>query len=106
LFSLSIVLFISLAFKSFSQKENSIKNNVSNTPRDSTATSDSVITIFEPIPFDSALIDPFFKSYPKLKKYKKELIVIYQDHSFNYIWFDQKRVVVYGSTRMSFLLFS
>lgn len=69
---------ISLVFQSCRQKGSSSDNSVSD------------------IPFDSVLVAPFFKSYPELKKYEKELVIIYQNYNFNYIWFDQKGIVVYG----------
>jgi len=76
-FSISIVIIISLVFQSCSR--NTTDNSVST-------------------PFDSLLIAPFFKSYPELKKYEKELVIFYQNYDFNYIWFDQKGIVVYGNS--------
>jgi murein L,D-transpeptidase YcbB/YkuD len=53
------------------------------------------------IPFDSALIAPFFESHPVLKKYEKELVAIYRNYNFNHIWFDRKGVVEYGNSLYS-----
>lgn len=53
------------------------------------------------ISFDSALIAPFFKSHPVLKKYEKDLVAIYRNYNFNHIWFDRKGVVEYGNSLYS-----
>ena len=50
------------------------------------------------IPLDSTSIAPFFKSYPDLKKYETDLLAIYRNYNFNYIWFDKKGIVVYGNS--------
>ena len=80
LFSTAIVIVFSLVFQSCKQKGHLIDNSDSN------------------IPLDSVLVAPFFKSYPALKKYEKDLVAIYRDHDFNYIWFDQKGIVEYGNS--------
>ncbi len=41
-------------------------------------------------PFDSLLINPFFEKFPLLKSYKKDVITVYQNHAFNYLWHDSK----------------
>ena len=76
-FSISIVILISLTFQSCADKKISDPN-----------TSD--------ITLDSTLVAPFFKSYPKLSKYKKELLTVYRNYDFHYIWFDKEGIVVYG----------
>ncbi len=38
--------------------------------------------------FDSSAIPAFFKHYPKLKAYEKELLNFYRSRSFAYAWFD------------------
>jgi murein L,D-transpeptidase YcbB/YkuD len=53
------------------------------------------------IPFDSALIAPFFESHPVLKKYEEDLVAIYRNYNFNHIWFDRKGVVEYGNSLYS-----
>lgn len=93
--TLSIFTLIFVAFSSCNPKESGFLPGDS---IDSTGILDSVISIFEPIPLDSTLIAPFFESYPKLKKYEKELLAIYQSRSFTYVWFDQEGLVVYGNS--------
>ncbi|CAM4084331.1 murein L,D-transpeptidase [Flavobacterium antarcticum] len=41
-------------------------------------------------PFDSTLIEPFFKKYPELAIYKEEVLAVYRNHTFNYLWHDSK----------------
>lgn len=43
---------------------------------------------FPPVPFDSTLIAPFFKKYPKLNYLKAEVVALYQKHEYNYLWYD------------------
>ncbi len=86
LFSFAIAIMIPLVIQSCKPKGNASKNNVSE------------------IPLDSALIAPFFKSYPELKKYEKELISIYRNYDFHYIWFDEKGTVEYASSLYSKVL--
>ena len=56
------------------------------------------VQIAPSIPLDSTLVDPFFTSYPELKKYEKDLLATYRNYNFSYIWFDEKGVVVYGNS--------
>ena len=83
LFSIAIAILIPLIFQSCNQKGKSTPNSVSD------------------IPFDSAHFAPFFKSYPVLKKYEKDLVEIYRNYDFNYIWFDRKGIVEYGNSLYS-----
>ncbi len=53
------------------------------------------------VPFDSTLVAPFFKSYPALQKYEKDLIAFYRNYNFNYIWLDEKGIVEYGNSLYS-----
>lgn len=48
------------------------------------------IPSFEPIPFDSTLIAPFFSKYPKLNYLKPEVVQLYRKHNYHYLWFDYK----------------
>lgn len=41
-------------------------------------------------PFDSTFIEPFFKKYPALAVYKEDVLTVYRNHHFNYLWFDSK----------------
>jgi murein L,D-transpeptidase YcbB/YkuD len=43
---------------------------------------------FPPMPFDSTLIAPFFKKYPKLNYLKPEVLALYQKHEYHYLWYD------------------
>ena len=79
-FSISIVLLISLVLQSCSDKKIAPAPSVSD------------------IPLDSSLVDPFFKSYPQLTKYKKELTSIYRNYDFHFIWFDEEGIVTYGNS--------
>ena len=53
------------------------------------------------IPLDSALVAPFFNSYPLLQKYEKDLLVIYRNYDFQHIWFDEKGIVEFGNSLYS-----
>lgn len=53
------------------------------------------------IPFDSTLIAGFYKSYPELQKYEKDLRAIYRTYDYNNIWFDHKGVGEYGNSLYS-----
>ncbi|MFZ4521037.1 MAG: L,D-transpeptidase family protein [Bacteroidales bacterium] len=50
------------------------------------------------LPFDSALLTNFFRSYPELKKYQEEVATVYRQHRFNQIWYDGQGVVEFGQT--------
>ncbi len=76
LYSFAIAIMIPLVFQSCNQKG----------------------TTFAKIPMDSALIAPFFESYPVLKKYEKDMIEVYRSHNFNYIWFNEKGIEEYGNS--------
>ncbi len=79
----AVAITILLVFQSCKQKGNSSGNSVSD------------------IPLDSALIAPFFKSFPVLKKYEKDLVAVYRNYNFNFIWFDHKGIVEYGNSLYS-----
>ena len=83
LFSVSIAILIPLIFQSCDQKRKPSDHSVSD------------------IPFDSVQFAPFFKSYPLMKKYEKDILGIYRNYNFNYIWFDKKGIVEYGSSLYS-----
>lgn len=74
LFSISIAFMISLLFQSCRQSGTNA------------------------VPFDRLLIAPFFDSHPELKKYESELIEIYRNHNFTYIWFSKKNIAKYGNS--------
>jgi murein L,D-transpeptidase YcbB/YkuD len=53
------------------------------------------------LPFDSALITPFFNSYPELEKYQNDVVAIYRKYRFNYIWFDKNGIIEPGNSLYS-----
>lgn len=83
LFSFAIAIMIPLVIQSCKPKGNASENSVSE------------------IPLDSALVAPFFNTYPELKKYEEELVSIYRNYDFHYIWFDEKGTVEYASSLYS-----
>jgi L,D-transpeptidase YcbB len=52
-------------------------------------------------PFDSTAIAPFFKAYPDLNIYEKDVLAIYRKNSFNHIWFDRNGVIEFGNSLYS-----
>jgi murein L,D-transpeptidase YcbB/YkuD len=48
------------------------------------------------LPFDSALIIPFFISFPELDKYEDDVSAIYMKHKYNHLWFDKKGIVEFS----------
>jgi L,D-transpeptidase YcbB len=53
------------------------------------------------LPFDSNQVYTFFRSYPELKRYEKDVFVVYRSHKFSYIWFDENGIVEFGQTLFS-----
>lgn len=53
------------------------------------------------LPFDSNLIISFYQSFPKLKKYQKEVVEVYRQHKYTHIWYDKQGVVEFGFTLIS-----
>jgi murein L,D-transpeptidase YcbB/YkuD len=41
-------------------------------------------------PFDSTLVAPFFEKYKELNAYKEDVMLVYRNHKFNYLWHDSK----------------
>ena len=76
LYSIAIAIMIPLAFQSCKQKGSSTAN----------------------IPMDSAKLAPFFESYPVLKKYENDLVEVYRNNDYKYIWFDDKGIKEYGNS--------
>lgn len=62
--------------------------------KDSMAFSDYELKLDQPDPelkpFDSTLIAPFFEKFPELALYKKEVLMVYKKHQYNYLWHDRK----------------
>ncbi|MCK9203990.1 MAG: L,D-transpeptidase family protein [Bacteroidales bacterium] len=50
------------------------------------------------LPFDSNLLITFYRSYPALNKYQKDVVEVYRQHHYNYIWYDKGGVVEFGQT--------
>ena len=50
------------------------------------------------LPFDSNLVESFYKSYPELDKYRQNVVLVYRQHHFNEIWYDGRGVVEFGQT--------
>jgi murein L,D-transpeptidase YcbB/YkuD len=48
------------------------------------------IPSFPPVPFDSTLIAPFFKKYPKFKSLKPQVIQLYRKHDYQFLWYDSR----------------
>lgn len=48
--------------------------------------------------FDSNLIISFYRSFPGLKKYQKDVMEVYRLHKYTYIWYDNQGVVEFGYT--------
>lgn len=76
LFTITIAIMIPLVFQSCNQKG----------------------TTSAKIPMDSAHLAPFFESYPVLKKYENDLVEVYRNYNFNYIWFNEKGIEEYGNS--------
>lgn len=80
----SIIIAISFfvfSFKSFPEKIKETNNIVSK----------DVITI------DAVAINAFFKKYPKLKKYQKDVEDIYKTKQYKSIWYDDKSITEFGA---------
>ncbi|WP_369765812.1 murein L,D-transpeptidase [Flavobacterium sp. WC2429] len=50
-----------------------------------------------PVPFDSTLINPFFKKYPKFNSFKTEVVKLYRKHEYNYLWYDSRGINEFAS---------
>ena len=59
------------------------------------------INRFSKTAFDSALVSPFFKTYPELAKYEDEINVIYRGYQFHHIWFDENGVLEFANSLYS-----
>ena len=86
----TLLLLFGLSFSSLScekKYENKIDNTVIKL-----AVASNDIHKYSKIPFDSTLVVPFFEKYPILKPYKKEVVLLYQKHKHQYIWFDENGI--------------
>ncbi len=48
------------------------------------------------LPFDSNFLNTFYRVFPELTRYKKEVVQVYRAHDYHYIWFDNSGVVEFG----------
>jgi murein L,D-transpeptidase YcbB/YkuD len=46
--------------------------------------------------FDSTLVRPFFKKYPELQEYQKEVTQLYLKRNYQYTWYDKKGILEVG----------
>jgi L,D-transpeptidase YcbB len=53
------------------------------------------------LPFDSNQVSAFYLSYPELKRYEQDVLVIYRSHKFSHIWYDENGIVEFGQTLYS-----
>ncbi len=53
------------------------------------------------LPFDSNLVFSFYRSYPELDKYQKDVVDVYRQHKFTQIWYDERGIVEFGPTLFS-----
>lgn len=53
------------------------------------------------IPLDKTLVAQFFRSFPLLRKYETNLLAVYRNYDFNYIWLDEKGTVEYSNSLYS-----
>ncbi len=59
-------------------------------PKDTKRLHDSSIAL------DSTVVVPFFKTYPALEKYQENLMALYHNYEYNFIWLDEKGIVEYA----------
>ncbi|UQD55797.1 murein L,D-transpeptidase [Flavobacterium sp. K5-23] len=55
------------------------------------------IPAFPPATFDSELIAPFFKKYPKFNSFKPEVIKLYKKNEYQYLWYDSRGINEFAS---------
>jgi murein L,D-transpeptidase YcbB/YkuD len=80
--TIGLVLFIFILFCSCKKKETKLVELKIPTTE--------ILASYEIIPFDSTAVVSFFKKYPKLTPYRKQVIAVYSKQQFNYIWYDEK----------------
>jgi L,D-transpeptidase YcbB len=50
------------------------------------------------LPFDSNFVTSFYRSYPELKKYQEDVVEVYSQHRYMYIWYDTQGLVEFAYT--------
>jgi murein L,D-transpeptidase YcbB/YkuD len=58
------------------------------------------IPSFPALAFDSTLVAPFFKKYPKLKYLRSEVLALYRKHEYKYLWYGNN-----GRNEFAYLLY-
>lgn len=53
--------------------------------------------LFSAVSIDGAEIAAFYKKYPKLKKYQKDVEDIYTNKEYKSIWYDEKNITEFGA---------
>jgi murein L,D-transpeptidase YcbB/YkuD len=48
--------------------------------------------------FDSSLVFEFYRTYPELNIYQKDVVQVYREHRYTNIWYDSKGIVEFGQT--------
>ncbi|HEY4618611.1 MAG TPA: L,D-transpeptidase family protein [Flavobacterium sp.] len=49
------------------------------------------------VDIDSANVNLFYQKYPKLKKYKSDVMTLYKNRKYNTIWFDNKGLIEFAN---------
>ncbi len=49
------------------------------------------------LPFDSNLLLSFYRSFPALNSYRKDVTIVYRQHRYTHIWYDTRGIVEFGS---------
>lgn len=49
------------------------------------------------VDIDSANVNLFYQKYPKLKKYKSDVMALYKNRKYNTIWFDNKGLIEFAN---------
>ncbi|TDW49909.1 murein L,D-transpeptidase YcbB/YkuD [Flavobacterium sp. 270] len=84
------ISFFAFSFTSFSneinKKEIHNSENVFNTKK-----------LVSAVSIDAAAIAAFYKKYPKLKKYQKDVQDIYKNKEYKSIWYDEKNITEFGA---------
>ncbi|MFD1603532.1 L,D-transpeptidase family protein [Flavobacterium artemisiae] len=57
----------------------------------------AVVSKYAVVTIDAAAINSFFKKYPKLKKYQKDVEGIYKAKEYKSIWYDDKSISEFGA---------
>lgn len=92
----SLALTIACSFLMFSFNSAANKTKLKN----ETAAFENVLKLKNKLvlgKIDAASINSFFKKYPKLSKYQKDVEELYKNKDYNMIWYDDKSVSEFGA---------